>query len=83
MVVRSTLASRFVRTPPLTCRNRAFEVLALAVSYLGPEAMAANSVVGTAQFVFYQPALAISIAASVRLGNLLGANREIPFFTFA
>lgn len=53
----------------------AFEVLALAVSYLGPEAMAANSVVGTAQFVFYQPALAISIAASVRLGNLLGANR--------
>ncbi|KAL8291589.1 hypothetical protein RQP46_002567 [Phenoliferia psychrophenolica] len=53
----------------------AFEVLGLAASFLGPAALAANSVVGTAQFVFYQPALAISIAVSVRLGNLLGADR--------
>ncbi|KAM0755116.1 MATE efflux family protein [Meredithblackwellia eburnea MCA 4105] len=52
----------------------AFEVLGLACSWLGPTALAANSVVGNAQFIFYQPALAISIACSVRLGNLLGAN---------
>ncbi|KAI5475354.1 hypothetical protein MNV49_001585 [Pseudohyphozyma bogoriensis] len=53
----------------------ALEIMGFGASYLGAASLAANSVLGIIQFLFYLPALAISIAASVRLGNLLGANR--------
>ncbi|OZJ02302.1 hypothetical protein BZG36_05065, partial [Bifiguratus adelaidae] len=51
----------------------AFEVVALAASYLGTVSLAAQSIVLTSATVVYTIPFGISIAASNRIGNLLGA----------
>ena len=51
----------------------AFEVLTLASSRFGPEALAAQSILATLGSVAYQLPFALSIAASTRIANLIGA----------
>lgn len=51
----------------------AFEVLTLAASYLGPQRLAAQSVLGTVAALIYQVPLSLAIAASTRIANLVGA----------
>jgi MATE family multidrug resistance protein len=52
-----------------------WEIIGLASSFLGPEALAAQSVLTTSASFFYQVPYALSVAAAVRVGNLLGAQR--------
>ncbi|GAA6030860.1 hypothetical protein JCM8097_008911 [Rhodosporidiobolus ruineniae] len=52
-----------------------WEIVGLATSFLGPTALAAQSVLLTSASFFYQFAYAISVAAAVRVGNLLGAHK--------
>lgn len=49
-----------------------WEVVALASSYLGPTALAAQSILLTSASLFYQIPYALSVASAVRTGNLLG-----------
>ena len=51
----------------------AFEVLTLVSSRFGPEALAAQSILATLGSVTYQLPFALSIAASTRIANLIGA----------
>ena len=51
----------------------AFEILTLASSRFGPEALAAQSILATIASVTYQLPFALSIAASTRIANLIGA----------
>ncbi|GAA5990011.1 hypothetical protein JCM5350_002367 [Sporobolomyces pararoseus] len=52
-----------------------WEIVSLATSYLGPTALAAQSVLLTTASLFYQCQYALSVAAAVRIGNLLGAQK--------
>lgn len=52
----------------------AFEVLTLASSRLGASALAAQSILATIDTITYQLPFALSIAASTRIANLIGAN---------
>ncbi|KAK4057374.1 ethionine resistance protein [Microbotryomycetes sp. JL221] len=52
-----------------------WEVVGLASSFLGPTALAAQSVLLTSASLFYQVPYSLSVAAAVRVGNLLGAQR--------
>ncbi|KAL8951693.1 MAG: hypothetical protein Q9222_002339 [Ikaeria aurantiellina] len=51
----------------------AFEILTLASSYLGTTHLAAQSVLGTLCSITFQIPFSISIAASTRIANLIGA----------
>ncbi|KAJ7021691.1 multidrug/Oligosaccharidyl-lipid/Polysaccharide flippase [Mycena alexandri] len=50
----------------------AFELVALAASLLGPISLATQSILLTSASTTYQAPFALGIAASVRIGNLLG-----------
>ena len=50
-----------------------FEILALAASRFGPEALAAQTVAATLISITYQLPFALSVAASTRIANLIGA----------
>lgn len=52
----------------------AFEILTLASSRFGPEALAAQSILATLASVTYQLPFSLSIASSTRIANLIGAN---------
>ncbi|GAA5902694.1 hypothetical protein JCM6882_004044 [Rhodosporidiobolus microsporus] len=52
-----------------------WELVGLATSFLGPTALAAQSVLLTSASAFYQFQYALSVAAAVRIGNLLGAQK--------
>ncbi|BGP19486.1 hypothetical protein JCM10213_006306 [Rhodosporidiobolus nylandii] len=52
-----------------------WEIVSLATSFLGPTALAAQSVLLTSASAFYQFQYALSVAAAVRVGNLLGAQK--------
>lgn len=52
----------------------AFEILTLAASRLGTTALAAQSVVATISSLLYQVPFAMSIAASTRIANFVGAS---------
>ncbi|BGP10846.1 ethionine resistance protein [Rhodotorula toruloides] len=52
-----------------------WEIVGLATSFLGPTALAAQSVLLTSASLFYQYQYALSVAAAVRIGNLLGAQK--------
>ncbi|GAA5824860.1 hypothetical protein JCM11251_005370 [Rhodosporidiobolus azoricus] len=52
-----------------------WEIVGLATSFLGPTALAAQSVLLTSASAFYQFQYALSVAAAVRIGNLLGAQK--------
>lgn len=51
----------------------AFEILTLAASYFGTEALAAQSVLTTIVTLMWQVPFPLSIAASTRVANLIGA----------
>ena len=51
----------------------AFEILTLASSHLSATALAAQSVLAASSFITFQVPFSIGIAASTRLGNLIGA----------
>lgn len=51
----------------------AFEILTLASSYFGTAHLAAQSVLSTITALTFQVPFAISIAASTRIANLIGA----------
>ena len=51
----------------------AFEILTLAASYFGTTHLAAQSVLATAASITFQIPFPISIAASTRVANLIGA----------
>lgn len=52
-----------------------WEIIGFASSFLGPTTLAAHSVIVTLASLFYQVPWALSVAAGVRIGNLLGAQR--------
>ncbi|GAA5836748.1 hypothetical protein JCM9279_007648 [Rhodotorula babjevae] len=52
-----------------------WEIVSLASSLLGSTALAAQSVLLTSASFFYQVQYALSVAAAVRIGNLLGAQK--------
>jgi MATE family multidrug resistance protein len=51
----------------------AFEILTLASSYLSTTHLAAQSILGTLTSITFQIPFPISIAASIRIANLIGA----------
>lgn len=61
----------------------AFEILTLSSSWLGPTELAAQSVLGTITGITFQIPFPISIAASTRIANLIGATLAIPARTAA
>jgi multidrug resistance protein, MATE family len=61
----------------MTCSEwAAFEVLALAASYIGTAELGANSILNTSITTTYQIPFALSVAVSTRVGNLLGATLD-------
>ena len=56
----------------------AFEILTLASSYFGEKALASQSVLTTLASVTFQIPFPISIAASTRIANLIGATLTEP-----
>src|SRR5271169_6858378 len=61
----------------MTCSEwAAFEVLALAASYIGTADLGANSILNTSITTTYQIPFAVSVAISTRVGNLLGATLD-------
>ncbi|KAF8317793.1 mate-domain-containing protein [Cantharellus anzutake] len=54
-----------------------WELLGLAASYLGPVALASQSVLLVSCSSSYQAPYALSVAASVRIGNMLGAGNAL------
>ena len=61
----------------MTCSEwAAFEVLALAASYIGTADLAANSILNASVTTTFQIPFALSVAISTRVGNLLGATLE-------
>lgn len=61
----------------------AFEILTLAASYFGPAHLAAQSVLATITSITFQIPFPISIAASTRIANLIGATLVGPAKTSA
>lgn len=61
----------------------AFEVLTLSSSWLGPTELAAQSVLGSVTGITFQIPFPISIAASTRIANLIGATLALPAKTAA
>lgn len=57
-----------------------WEIVGLSSSFLGATTLAAQSVLLTTCSFTYQFSFAMSAAASVRVGNLLGAGSEFLFF---
>lgn len=55
--------------------DRSWEIVGLASSFLGPSTLAAQSVLLTSASCFYQVPYSLSVAAAVRVGNLLGGQR--------
>jgi MATE family multidrug resistance protein len=51
----------------------AFEILTLSASWISPNHLAAQSVLSTISTITYQIPFPISIAASTRIANLIGA----------
>ncbi|CAA9965119.1 NorM Na+-driven multidrug efflux pump [Pyrenophora teres f. maculata] len=56
----------------------AFEILTLSSSWLGPTALAAQSVLGTVAGITFQIPFPISVAVSTRVANLIGATLSVP-----
>jgi len=61
----------------------AFEVLTLSSSWLGPTELAAQSVLGSVTGITFQIPFPISVAASTRIANLIGATLAVPAKTAA
>ncbi|ENI06200.1 hypothetical protein COCC4DRAFT_166382 [Bipolaris maydis ATCC 48331] len=61
----------------------AFEILTLSSSWLGPTALAAQSVLGTITGITFQIPFPMSVAASTRIANLIGATLAVPAKTAA
>ncbi|EDU46240.1 Na+-driven multidrug efflux pump [Pyrenophora tritici-repentis] len=61
----------------------AFEILTLSSSWLGPTALAAQSVLGTVAGITFQIPFPISVAVSTRVANLIGATLSVPAKTAA
>ncbi|CAO2654671.1 Nn.00g114040.m01.CDS01 [Neocucurbitaria sp. VM-36] len=61
----------------------AFEILTLSSSWLGPTELAAQSVLGSITGITFQIPFPMSVAASTRIANLIGATLAIPAKTAA
>ena len=61
----------------------AFEILTLSSSWLGPTELAAQSVLGSITGITFQIPFPISVAASTRIANLIGATLAMPAKTAA
>lgn len=61
----------------------AFEIITLSSSWLGPTELAAQSVLGTITGITFQIPFPMSVAASTRIANLIGATLTIPAKTAA
>lgn len=61
----------------------AFEILTLSSSWLGPTELAAQSVLGSITGLTFQIPFPISVAASTRIANLIGATLAVPAKTAA
>ncbi|KAF1919644.1 mate-domain-containing protein [Ampelomyces quisqualis] len=56
----------------------AFEILTLSSSWLGPTELAAQSVLGSVTGITFQIPFPMSVAASTRIANLIGATLAVP-----
>ncbi|KAF2645493.1 MATE efflux family protein [Massarina eburnea CBS 473.64] len=56
----------------------AFEILTLSSSWLGPTPLAAQSVLGSITGITFQIPFPMSVAASTRIANLIGATLAMP-----
>ncbi|KAJ4301564.1 hypothetical protein N0V90_003657 [Kalmusia sp. IMI 367209] len=56
----------------------AFEILTLSSSWLGPTTLAAQSVLGSVTGIMFQIPFPMSVAASTRIANLIGATLHQP-----
>lgn len=56
----------------------AFEILTLSASWLGPTPLAAQSVLGSITGITFQIPFPMSVAASTRIANLIGATLAVP-----
>jgi MATE family multidrug resistance protein len=56
----------------------AFEILTLSSSWLGPTELAAQSVLGSITGLTFQIPFPMSVAASTRIANLIGATLAVP-----
>jgi MATE family multidrug resistance protein len=61
----------------------AFEILTLSSSWLGPTQLAAQSVLGSICGITFQIPFPMSVAASTRIANLIGATLAMPAKTAA
>lgn len=61
----------------------AFEILTLSASWLGATPLAAQSVLGSITGITFQIPFPISVAASTRIANLIGATLAVPAKTAA
>jgi MATE family multidrug resistance protein len=61
----------------------AFEILTLSSSWLGPTELAAQSVLGSVTGITFQIPFPMSVAASTRIANLIGATLALPAKTAA
>ncbi|KAH7398169.1 mate-domain-containing protein [Pyrenochaeta sp. MPI-SDFR-AT-0127] len=61
----------------------AFEILTLSSSWLGPTELAAQSVLGSVSGLTFQIPFPMSVAASTRIANLIGATLAVPAKTAA
>ncbi|KAF1839511.1 MATE efflux family protein [Decorospora gaudefroyi] len=61
----------------------AFEILTLSSSWLGPTELAAQSVLGSITGLTFQIPFPMSVAASTRIANLIGATLAVPAKTAA
>lgn len=61
----------------------AFEILTLSASWLGPTPLAAQSVLGSITGITFQIPFPMSVAASTRIANLIGATLALPAKTAA
>ncbi|KAK4699422.1 protein disulfide-isomerase A1, partial [Phenoliferia sp. Uapishka_3] len=62
-------------TAMVASESWAWEIISLASSYLGPKSLAAQSILGSTQGFMFQIPYSLSVAVSIRVGNLLGAQR--------
>jgi MATE family multidrug resistance protein len=60
-----------------------FEIVTLSSSWLGPTELAAQSVLGSITGIMFQIPFPVSVAASTRIANLIGATLAIPAKTAA
>ncbi|KAF2268750.1 MATE efflux family protein [Lojkania enalia] len=61
----------------------AFEILTLSSSWIGPIELAAQSVLGSITGITFQIPFPMSVAASTRVANLIGATLAVPAKTAA